>query len=319
MRDGYQAAFLGSDHEIGLPTPGLVLRSDVLQPPGLPVGEVVVPYIHYSVLMSRSTRQALYSAANVDLSRMQPVPSGKGRKWFIDARVGGDNQIPNYPYQRTMWDRGHLTRRAAVTWGDSVEQAIRASNDSCAYTNACMQHENFNEDEWRAVELAVSTFKNAKKLTVLTGPVFSRADRYYAREFGDFAVRIPAGFWKTISYVNCSGVLRTDAYVFFQDMPSIRTANARKKMRLRNMQVTTTELSCWTGLEFDRALFESNPLRFYDGPEYIGIKHRKDLMEEHGDTFELDAGIASQQSIAAARQNLPLGVFYELIDEVSWV
>ena len=319
MRDGYQADFLGSDHAIALPTPGLVLRSDVLQPPGLPVGEVVVPYIHYSVLMSRSTRQALYSAANVDLSRMQPVPGRKGRKWFIDARVGADNQVPNYPYQGTMWDRGHLTRRTAVTWGDSVEQATRASNDSCAYTNACMQHKNFNEDEWRAVERAVSTFKKAEKLTVLTGPVFTRADRYYAREFGDFAVRIPAGFWKTISYVDSNGQLRTDAYVFFQDMPSIRTAKARGKMRLRDMQVTTTELSGWTGLEFDRALFESNPLKFYDGPEYIGIKQRKELMEKHGDTLELDAGIVSAKSIGTAREKLPLDVFYELIDEVSWV
>ena len=93
----------------------------------------------------------------------------------------------------------------------------------------------------------------------------------------------------------------------------------KNKMQLRDMQVTTTELSCWTGLEFDRALFESHPLRFYDGPEYIGIEQRRELMKKHGDTLELDAGIVSHKSIAAAREKLPLDVFYELIDEVSWV
>ena len=318
MRDGYKADFLGDAHKIGLPEPTLALRSDILQPPGLPDGDVVVPYIHYSLLMSKSTRQALYSAANVDLDKMQTVPGKKGRRWFVDPRVGRENQVPNYSYERTMWDRGHLTRRTAVTWGDSYDQATKASNDSCAYTNACMQHKNFNEDEWRKVEEEVSKFKNAKRLTVLTGPVFTRADRYYAREYGDFPVRIPAGFWKTISYVNCEQKLRTDAYIFFQDLPSIRSAKARSRMELKDMQVTTTELSCWTGLEFDRLLFGTNPLRFYGGPEAISIGARRDLMERHPDTLELDAGIVGTNSIGQARRRLPEDDFYDLIEELSW-
>ena len=182
-----------------------------------------------------------------------------------------------------------------------------------------MQHKNFNEDEWRAVELEVSRFKNARRLTVLTGPVFTRADRYYAREFGDFAVRIPAGFWKTISYVDTRKKLRTDAYVFFQDLPSIRTAKARSRIRLKEMQITTTELSCWTGLEFDRVLFDSNPLKFYDGPEAISIKDRRQFLKKNPETIELDAGIAGTNSIGQARQRLPLDKFYELIEEVSWI
>ena len=177
-----------------MPQPGLALRADVVQPPAVADGDTVIPYINYSVLMSRSTRQAFYSAANVDLTRMQCVPSRKGRNWFIDRRVGAKHQIPNYPYQGTMWDRGHLTRRTAVTWGIDVDDATRASNDSCAYTNACMQHKNFNEDDWRAIELLVSTFEDARKLTVMTGPVFTKADRYYTKEFDDFPVRIPAAF-----------------------------------------------------------------------------------------------------------------------------
>jgi len=319
LRVGYKDDFLGSEHKIALPDPGLALESDVLQPPGLPGGDFIVPYINYSLLMSRSTKQALYSAANVDLDKMQPVPGKKGRNWFIDRRVGHDNQIPNYPYQNSPWDRGHLTRRTAVTWGDDVNFATKASNDSCAYTNACMQHKNFNEDDWRAVEELVAKFKDAKKLTVITGPIFTRSDRYFTREFEDYPVRIPAGFWKTVSYVDKDNALKTQAYVFFQDLPSIKEAKARSRLRLKDMQVTTTEVSQWTGLEFDQALFDTNPLKFYSGPESISIKKRKELLKKHPDTLELDAGIAGAGSVANAREAFPLEDFYELIAEVSWI
>ena len=251
MRNGYKIDFLGSGFKIKLPEPGLALRSDVLQPPGLPEGEVVVPYINYSLLMSRSTKQALYSAANIDLTKMKKVSGRKGRNWFVDRRVGAENQIPNYPYVGTLWDRGHLTRRTAVTWGKDDNFATKASNDSCAYTNACMQHKNFNEDDWRIIELLISTFKDADKLNVITGPIFTRADRFYAREFEDFPVRIPSAFWKILSYVGSDQKLKSQAYIFFQDLPSIRNPKGRARLRLKDMQVTTTEVSFWTGLEFD--------------------------------------------------------------------
>lgn len=319
MRDGYRSDFLGQSFEIELPRPGLALSSDVLQPPGLPDGEVVVPYINYSLVMSRSTKQALYSAANLDLSKSKSVSGGKGRNWFVDRRVGAENQIPNYPYIGTLWDRGHLTRRTAVTWGEDDDLATKASNDSCAYTNACMQHKNFNEDDWRSVELLVSTFKDADKLSVVTGPIFTRADRYYVREFEDFPVRIPSAFWKIVSYVSDGNELKSQAYIFFQDLPSIRSSKGRARIRLKNMQVTTTEVSFWTGLEFDKALFDSNPLKFYSGPELISVKKRNDLLKKHSTLVELDAGIAGQFSIDQAREKFPLQDFYDIISEVSWL
>lgn len=319
MRNGYDNEFLGQEYKIELPEPGLALQSDILQPPGLPDDEYVVPYINYSLIMSRSTKQALYSAANLNLAKLQRVPGRKGRNWFVDGRVGAENQIPNYPYQGTLWDRGHLTRRTAVTWGEDTDYAIKASNDSCAYTNACMQHKNFNEDDWRAIELLVSNFTAADKLNVLTGPVFTRADRYYTREFEDFPVRIPSAFWKVISYVGNDGELKTQAYIFFQDLPSIRNSKGRGRIRLKDMQVTTTEISLWTGLEFDQVLFESNPLKFYSGPEHISIKKRNDLIKKHSNLVELDAGIAGELSVGQAREKFPLADFYELIAEVSWV
>jgi len=319
MREGYKIDFLGSNHKIELPQPGIALQSDILQPPELPSGEFVVPYINYSLLMSRSTKQALYSAANVDLDQMKPVPGKKGRRWFIDRRVGRDNQIPNYPYQGTQWDRGHLTRRTAVTWGENINFATKASNDSCAYTNACIQHENFNEDEWRAVELLVSKFELAKKLTVITGPIFTTTDRFYIKEFEDYPVRIPSAFWKIIAYVDDHQKMNTQAYIFFQDIPSVKSSKARARLKLKNLQVTTTEVSLWTGLEFDLLLFDSNPLKFYSGPESISTKKHKELLNNDSATLQLDEGIVGESSINAARKQFPLEKFYELINEIRWV
>lgn len=319
MREGYDAGFLGTGFEISLPEPGLVLQSDILQPPKLPDGETVVPYIHYSLVMSRSTKQALYSAANIDLDQEQTVPGTEGRNWFRDERVGFENQIPNYPYQGSLWDRGHLTRRTAVTWGADVTIATRASNDSCAYTNACMQHKYFNEDDWREVETHVSEFEDARKLSVFTGPIFTQSDRRYTKEFGDEPVRIPAAFWKMISYVGKDSQLATQAYIFFQDLPSISSRKGRARIRLSDMQVTTTEVSFWTGLEFDRAQFDSNPLKFYSGPQAISVKKRKKFFKDNPGAVQMKAGIATAGGRTVAMEELPLPEFYDLVQEVSWV
>ena len=161
--------------------------------------------------------------------------------------------------------------------------------------------------------------EDADKLNVMTGPIFTRADRFYAREFEDFPVRIPAAFWKILSYVGTDNTLKTQGYIFFQDLPSIRNSKGRARIRLKDMQVTTTEISFWTGLEFDKVLFDSNPLKCYSGPELISVKKRNALLKKHSTLVELDAGIAGEQSVGQARERFPLEDFYEIIAEVSWV
>lgn len=315
MRGGYNSSFL-SGYKIALPEPGLTLKSDVFSNDACPSG--VIDYIHYSVMMSKSTRQAYFSAANIDFKKMFTVSGDKGRKWFVDGRIGKNQQIPNYSYTNTFWDRGHLTRRTAVTWGDSEQEAIQASNDSCSYTNACMQHKRFNEDDWRAIETHVSDSQLADKLSVFTGPIFTQADRFYIKEFGDFPVRIPSGFWKIICFVK-NNELKTQAYIFFQDIASIKNKDARKHLKLLNYRVTTTEIAHWTGLEFAAVLYDTNPLKFYSGPESISIEDQNDLLKKDPTALILDAGITDKESILKVRNKLPLNKFYQLVNDVSWI
>ena len=82
--------------------------------------------------------------------------------------------------------------------------------------------------------------------------------------------------------------------------------------------MTTTEVALWTGLTFDQKLYDSNPLKFYEGPESISTTAHKKLLQDK-DTVQLDARIVDTPSIAAARTSIPLEDFYEMLEEVSWV
>ncbi|WP_338396187.1 hypothetical protein [Fulvitalea axinellae] len=99
----------------------------------------------------------------------------------------------------------------------------------------------------------------------------------------------------------------------------MRSSKGRARLRLKNMQVTTTEVSQWTSLNFDAKQIDSNPLKFYDGPESIRAKDYRDLMNKNPDTVALDEGIVGLRSVSEARNRLPLEEFYDLIDEVRWV
>ena len=117
-----------------------------------------------------------------------------------------------------------------------------------------MQHKRFNEDEWRVPETAVSKFSLSKdnKLIVMTGPIFTTCDRFLTKGVGFESVRIPSGFWKTLTYVDHNDKLVTSAYIFFQDTDTLRTTKAKQRIKLKNFRVTTTELQLWTGLEFEK-------------------------------------------------------------------
>ena len=77
MCNGYKKHFL-SNYSIELPDPSLSLEADVLHPLDLAQEEKAVSYIHYSVLMSKSTKQAIYLAQIVDISSQVTISGSKG-------------------------------------------------------------------------------------------------------------------------------------------------------------------------------------------------------------------------------------------------
>ena len=261
LRNGYNPDFLGTGFSIFLPEINLELQNDLLIKEELREG-YIADYVHYSLVMSKPNRQALFSAANIDQDHYLPVD---GRQWFLDARIGFENQVGPEAYAGNEWDRGHLTRRTAVTWGPSTYVAKRASNDSCSYANASFQHENFNQDEWTVPEEVIRYFDKDlnNKLCVFTGPVFTDADRWYTRDKNNI-VRIPSAFWKIVAYIGKeSNAIECQAYLMYQDSLFLADKRGRNTIKAENYQVTITEIEVLTGLNFPEVLFNANPLYFF--------------------------------------------------------
>lgn len=268
---GYNPDFLSKKFRIDIPWINYDVFSDVLKNNNLR-DNYIADYQHYSVVMSKKNRQAYLSICNLDQTKFKSV---KGRKWFLDGRIGFENQIDNryYKGKKNLWDRGHLTRRTAVTWGESRYIAKKASNDSCCYSNASLQHRYFNEDEWRIPETIAQYFDRDQngKISIMTGPLFTESDRWFEPAGLDVApARIPSGFWKVIYYIDKKKtldlgeeVLGCEAYLVYQDDLSIRDKEGSEIIDIKTLQVTISELIDMTGIEFSESLYDANPLWYH--------------------------------------------------------
>lgn len=167
------------------------------------------------------------------------IRSAKRGKWNIDERVG-DFQLDNEFYRSNPWDRGHLARRSSAAWGDSDEEAKEASDATMFYTNAVLQHENLNQDEWLALEDWVKMLEDdsTNKISVFSGPIYG--DEGMARQFvrprGKVAAEVPAAPFKVACFVGQSGGLDARAFLMVQDRLAlllllIDNANSKRDLR----------------------------------------------------------------------------------------
>jgi endonuclease G len=193
-REGYQADFLGDGAEVPLPrvTKG---ASDVLTYSDQGATKRVLPYEHFSVLMSRSRRMCRYSAVNIDGKRSKSKPRVG---WRTDPRIPADAQIRKECYgDPPKFSRGHMTRREDPVWGTDGS-ATKGNADSMHVTNAVPQMQPFNAGIW--LELENYALQNARKddmkISVFTGPFLSSDDPVM------FGVMIPLEFWKVIAFIH---------------------------------------------------------------------------------------------------------------------
>ena len=267
---GYRSDFLGETHVVDLPTISVEHVADIVTSDELRDGRLI-DYLNYSVVMNKSTRQAFYTAGNADFENN----TGEGRDFRLDSRIDTDLQLGNIYYKNldgveNPYDRGHLTRRDAISWGNTSKLANKASRDSCFFTNVSLQHKNFNQDEWFALESAIenSNIASGKRFNVFVGPVFTEIDRFITPVVGLQPGRIPSAFWKVVTYVgNNSNNIQTNAFIVFQDDEAI---SARGQVLGNNSvdpfdiyQTSTTMIEKLTGIEFSQLMFDQNPMIFF--------------------------------------------------------
>jgi endonuclease G len=249
-RTGYERNFLGG-FAVELPQPQGARARDVL-----PVGDDAsgrLDYMHFSVVMSRERRMAMFTAVNISGARSESIPRGDD-KWFLDGRIPVEAQLGEALYAGNRLDRGHLVRREDPNWDEpgGAEEADIANLDTFHFTNCAPQMDVVNQRTWLGLENYI--LQNARawreRCTVFTGPVFGAGDLDYR------GALVPKAFWKVIAFLSDDGRPSATAYMVeqAQELGGLEAAFGAYK----TYQKSVREIERLSGLSF-------GPLAQYDG------------------------------------------------------
>lgn len=257
-RTGFNRKFLG----ISTPLPKVVGKK-IAAP--LLKGGTVIPYQHFSLVLHRERKLAIFTAANVDGSEKARRPEagkdytrkgltglsdGQLEKWALDPRVSPEFQIPDdfYTKDNGAFDKGHVVRREDVCFGETYAEVRRANGDSFHLTNCSPQRGNFNQSGkggiWGNLENYIGAQADEERYCIFAGPVLSPDDPTFVGP--KLRVKLPTRFWKVVCAVK-NKKLQVFAFVLEQDtqgLPLEFQVNAQWK----HSQVSVAELEKIVGL-----------------------------------------------------------------------
>ena len=197
--------------------------------------------------MSTSRRFARWVAWNIDGTAMRRLE--RSDDFRLDPRVPADAQVGEELYADNRLDRGHLARRADLTWGTAAE-AAQANSDSFFFTNITPQIDAFNQASrygvWGRLEDALYEAVTVDRLrvSVFGGPVLHDDDREYR------GVLVPREFWKVIAFEE-DGALTARAFLLTQDLDPLEALDLDE---FETYQVPLADLASRTGVLLDPAL-----------------------------------------------------------------
>jgi endonuclease G, mitochondrial len=228
-RKGFDPEFLG------MSTPLPTVTNELLIAPTRN-GNKVIPYEHFSIVLHKERKLAIFSAANVDGSAKARRPeAGKDytrdgltglnknqqEKWVLDPRVDPKFQIPDQFYNRDKgaFDKGHIVRREDVCFGESYAQVRRANGDTFHLTNCSPQRASFNRAPgiWGDLENFIGAQSDTERLCVFAAPILAAGDKTFP---GTEDVKLPSRFWKIVCAVK-NGKLQVFAFVLEQDVKDL--------------------------------------------------------------------------------------------------
>lgn len=254
-RSGFREDFLEPGDAaltVLLPQPNAALLRDLA--PRIDAGhegEHVLEYHNYSLAMHARRRIAIYSAANLDFGRRYDM-SRPGDVWRFDPRIATDHQLGKWYYAKNNFDRGHLTRREDLEFGDTPLDALQSAADTCHWTNCAPQHGRFNQNKeiWQGIEryiLEESIRNNKIRAQVFTGPVLDEGDPDYKN------VQYPLQFWKVVAAQRANGSLFATAYIASQEAVIAQYGIEATDMPFgayKTFQTKVSEVERLTGLIF---------------------------------------------------------------------
>ncbi len=241
-REGYDDEFLGRLVRMPLVKDAASIaapRIDTTNP------KYLLTYEHFSIVMHKQRRLAIFTAANVDASpaKKRPEPgkdySRKGlgglgsndrERWFEDPRISSSHQLPDRFFEKdgSAFDKGHLTMRADVGWGSDYSEVRRANGDTFHTTNCSPQVAEFNRaifgfhGLWGELEELVLKQAEDEKLCVFSGPILDDADQRFRGldSSGEVLIQIPSAYWKVIVARKGAGI-ESFAFILEQDLSAV--------------------------------------------------------------------------------------------------
>lgn len=248
-RAGFHPYFLTT--VIDLPTPSAPIAEDLVQLDGSPV----INYTHFSLALSRSRKFARWVGWNIDGAHLQLL-SRTGINFTKDPRIPAEVQAGNDLYADNRLDRGHLARRADLTWGPDTE-AHQANKESFYFTNVTPQMEDFNQSRqagiWGRLENALYEDVELDDLrcSVFAGPVLQNEDQHYR------GYQLPSEYWKIILFEQ-AGRLTARAFLLTQNLDRMQALMALDEFRV--YQVAVTEVEERTRLVFPTPVHDADDL-----------------------------------------------------------
>ncbi len=256
-REGYDPAFLGP--EVPLPAlPEALVPLAAINRQATAEPRYVLPYHHFSVVLHKERRLALFTAVNID-GRASRALRREADHWSLDPRVEESEQVGEEIYRANPLDRGHLVRRLDPAWGATEAIAQLGNDDTFHFTNCSPQHKDFNQNKTTWAGLEDYVLNNAAnhdlKVTVLTGPVLAEDDDRYR------GVQLPRQFWKVVAMVKAGGTLSATAYLLSQEelIKGLEAEGEFSYGAYRTYQVPVRRIADLTGLSFGE-LPDADPL-----------------------------------------------------------
>jgi endonuclease G, mitochondrial len=207
--------------------------------------------------MNPERKMPYFTAVNIDsvkYNKLKPqIPSRKemgSDAWLLDPRLDKNAQLAKSFYSKNDFDLGHMVRREDALWGDTLDEALEANDDTFFLTNATPQHKDFNRntERWKGLEdYALSNArKNNLKLSVFTGCIFDENDRVLN------GVQIPAKFWKVIVMIKKDGTPSATGYIVNQAdlIEDITKKSIFVFQKFKTYQVSLKTIEKQTGLAF---------------------------------------------------------------------
>lgn len=219
LYQGYNAEFLSDDlHQLTVSLPEL--SEDQINDLVINQNGDVIKYINYSLQLSKSHKLPYYTATNIDGKLFKKVP--RKDNWRKDNRISKEFQWGQELYKapKSDFDKGHMTKREDVQWGETIGIALNAADSTFYYTNAVPQHKDLNRNIWRSLEdyiLHTETKTNLLKISVFTGPVLSYSNPYFVSKIDNESIKLPIIFWKVIVFPKVDGNLYRVGFLMSQN------------------------------------------------------------------------------------------------------